>query len=184
VALEHKDLYSIAVCKNLEILDLSDNPITTERNFVGLCLSLYQELKILNNLIIDAKQRPIRRPLDTISKYKECKAFYESWLNNMEREDPKSLKDGFTNVMAILSLHQNNILEYMGPDYLPYLDYLAREKSNKFFMTALMKNMMLDTRSSWLLGSLQKFFKDMENFLSEKYFSRYVYKILFFHPFI
>ncbi|KAJ3195860.1 gem (nuclear organelle) associated protein 2 [Irineochytrium annulatum] len=163
-----RDLYALAACQELEVLDISGNPIIHHRDFFTTVCALFKELKVLNEINLNLYHKgmiprkakfKMHSPLKVAAIVKDCARYYKRqvMLSEEERQTVEEQWEEFKRN----NQQQIQVLEsFMGPFYEPYLAYLAGNPDT-IFEGKLESQTSLENRIQWLTGMLQQYLMDV-----------------------
>ncbi|KAJ3407678.1 hypothetical protein HDV05_005320, partial [Chytridiales sp. JEL 0842] len=153
---EQKSLYSIAVCQDLQVLDLSKNPIAHTGKFYTTCASLMVNLEMLNRVPVNFKRitKNVPRASAVVWACRMCLTYFTQYTLT-ETEEKQVLMENFEDYKKSVSAQQSSIESFMGTEYQPYLTYLSKDRNSIVQETAV-RQRILEHRLNWLAGLLNQ----------------------------
>ncbi|KAJ3311781.1 hypothetical protein HDV04_003793 [Boothiomyces sp. JEL0838] len=158
-----KNVYHIGICQNLEILDLTGNPVMYDHSFPVTVGMLFPNIKTLNNTQINLNQHKTKRThtlfnvFAAINFYKEVKTQLAYFI-----EDPKDDTSEMMKIWKDFAASKDKMIRnYMGPYFSPYLKYLTSKSVGSKFDP--MSNLAAqERRLFWLSDAITDILKDTE----------------------
>ncbi|KAJ3258722.1 hypothetical protein HK103_003316 [Boothiomyces macroporosus] len=158
-----KNVYHIGVCQNLEILDLTGNPVMYDHSFPVTVGMLFPNIRTLNNTQINLNQHKTKRihtlfnVFAAINFYKEVKTQLAYFI-----EDPKDDTSEMMKIWKDFAASKDKMIRnYMGPYFSPYLKYLTSKSVGSKFDP--MSNLAAqERRLFWLSDAITDILKDTE----------------------
>ncbi|KAJ3084114.1 hypothetical protein HDU99_003325 [Rhizoclosmatium hyalinum] len=145
-----RNLLPIAACQQLEVLDLSRNPVTTWADFDMFCICAFDKLKYLNEVFISVAMKNYTHfPLIAYKTLKGIRKYYSQNTLLSKTEIHQKIEQ-YEDYVRLTSFYQQAIDEFMGLEFDPYLSYLQGPKD----ATQEMKNTMQAGRLAWLVATL------------------------------
>ncbi|KAI9350186.1 hypothetical protein BDR26DRAFT_578342 [Obelidium mucronatum] len=145
-----RNLFPIAACQQLQVLDISHNPIATWSGFDAFCLCAFDKLKYLNEVFISPEMKQYtHHPLQAYKTLKGIrKYFIQCTLLSAAEKHQK--REQFEDYVRLTTFYQQSLDEFMGPVFDPYLNYLQGPKD----ATLETRHLMQSGRLAWLVSTL------------------------------
>ncbi|KAI8911379.1 hypothetical protein DFJ77DRAFT_469795 [Powellomyces hirtus] len=152
-------VFSLAVCRNLEVLQLEANPILSNREIYNAIAVLFPRLKVLNGISVDVIAHEMGRkrfsyctPTQTV---KWCRQAVEHLQIFIENEHHRNASMQKLDAWRDICQSQERILAAsMGPRYSPFLQYLYASGPQTGSPTA--DSEIQEERIDWLTALLQQ----------------------------
>ncbi|KAJ3272149.1 hypothetical protein HDV01_005914 [Terramyces sp. JEL0728] len=158
-----KNIYHIGICQNLEVLDLTGNPVMYDHAFPVAVGMLFPHIRLLNNMQINLHQHKTKRIYTLINVFEAIKFFNEVKTQLVYYIDDQ--KDDTADMMKTWKefavSRDKMIRNYMGPYFSPYLKYLTSNSVAAKFNP--MSNLAAqERRLFWLSDAITDILKDSE----------------------
>ncbi|KAJ3238215.1 hypothetical protein HDU81_008197 [Chytriomyces hyalinus] len=149
---EPRFLLPITVCQNLEILDLSKNPVTSWPDFDQFCFYHFPRIRYLNEVFISTHNKNLfRRPVQAILVLKHTHKFF-SQASILSKSEIQLKLDQFDDYRRLVVYYQESMDDFMGPLFDPYPQFLQAPKD----ATSEMRYILQSGRLQWLVSTLKE----------------------------
>ncbi|RKO88572.1 hypothetical protein BDK51DRAFT_27400 [Blyttiomyces helicus] len=154
-----ESIFAMSPCQELETLDLLHNPVTESRHFHNAVFVLFPNIKWLNQQ--DFKEfTPAGRVkrLQALSSPIKRVHYGRAALAHL-----LPVVEDSSNYTRIFIDSAKGIAAFMGPDYIPYLEYLGAPLNSLQTADERTLTSLQEYRISWLTGTIQKNLLEMED---------------------
>ncbi|KAI8830099.1 hypothetical protein BJ741DRAFT_621101 [Chytriomyces cf. hyalinus JEL632] len=149
---EPRFLLPITVCQNLEILDLSRNPVTSWPDFDQFCFYQFPRLRYLNEVFVSSNSKNLfRHPIQAILVLKHTQKFFTQ-ASILSKSEIQLKLDQFDDYRRLVVYYQESMDDFMGPLFDPYTHFLQGPKD----ATSEMRYILQSGRLHWLVSTLQE----------------------------
>ncbi|KAJ3266460.1 hypothetical protein HDU77_000560 [Chytriomyces hyalinus] len=149
---EPRFLLPITVCQNLEILDLSRNPVTSWPDFDQFCFYQFPRLRYLNEVFVSSNSKNLfRHPIQAILVLKHTRKFFTQ-ASILSKSEIQLKLDQFDDYRRLVVYYQESLDDFMGPLFDPYTHFLQGPKD----ATSEMRYILQSGRLHWLVSTLRE----------------------------